>query len=389
MKIVLVSNYFNHHQKPLSEALYSRFGDEYCFIETKAMSEERRKLGYDDAQKPAFLLAGCSNNVITEKAKEIIDNAEVVLTGSAPEEALRRRIRNGKVLFRFSERPLKQGRQLLKYLPRFLRWNYRNPKGKPIYMLCASAYAAADYRIFGLFHKRAYKWGYFPESVHYEDIKQLLQNKDATSILWCGRFLDWKHPSDAILVAKRLKECGYKFNLKFIGRGEEEELLHKLVEEYALKEYVSFLGSMKPEQVREHMERSGIYLFTSDRQEGWGAVLNEAMNSGCAVVASHEAGSTPYLVKNKENGLIYKSGDTDMLFKKLKYLLDHPGEQKTLGEAAYHTIVEEWNAEIAAERFLKLIESVLSGDKYPDLYESGPCSRAEVLREKRFDQYDK
>jgi hypothetical protein len=37
---------------------------------------------------------------------------------------------------------------------------------------------------------------------------------------------------------------------------------------------------MPPEEVRVHMEQSNIYLFTSDFGEGWGAVLNEAMNSG-------------------------------------------------------------------------------------------------------------
>ena len=62
------------------------------------------------------------------------------------------------------------------------------------------------------------------------------------------------------------------------------------------------------------MEKTGIFLFTSDRQEGWGAVLNEAMNSGCAVVASHLIGAVPFLKKKKKNGLVYSSGDRKTLF---------------------------------------------------------------------------
>ena len=53
------------------------------------------------------------------------------------------------------------------------------------------------------------------------------------------------------------------------------------------------------------MERADIYLATSDRQEGWGAVINEAMNSGCAVVADHMMGAVPYLISHEENGMIY------------------------------------------------------------------------------------
>lgn len=121
-------------------------------------------------------------------------------------------------------------------------------------------------------------------------------------------------------------------------------------------------------------------MFTSDFGEGWGAVLNEAMNSGCAVIASHAAGATPYLVKNGENGLIYEFGNDEKLYEKLKYLLLNPKEQKRLGAAAYKTISEEWNAEIAAERFLNLTKSILNGEKNPYIYKNGPCSKAEILK---------
>ena len=46
------------------------------------------------------------------------------------------------------------------------------------------------------------------------------------------------------------------------------------------------------------MEKSHIHLFTSNHLEGWGAVVNEAMNSGCAVVANREAGAVPYLIEH-------------------------------------------------------------------------------------------
>ena len=43
MKIVFISNYFNHHQKPLSDALFGMIGEGYSFISTSTMSEERKK----------------------------------------------------------------------------------------------------------------------------------------------------------------------------------------------------------------------------------------------------------------------------------------------------------------------------------------------------------
>ena len=61
------------------------------------------------------------------------------------------------------------------------------------------------------------------------------------------------------------------------------------------------------------MEKSSIYLFTSNFDEGWGAVLNESMNSACAVISSHAAGATPFLISHNINGLLYTSGDVDEL----------------------------------------------------------------------------
>jgi glycosyltransferase involved in cell wall biosynthesis len=103
------------------------------------------------------------------------------------------------------------------------------------------------------------------------------------------------------------------------------------------------------------------------------------MNSGCAVVASHAIGSVPYLMKNGENGMIYESGNVEMLYEKVKYLLAHPDMQRKLGEAAYKTLLTQWNATIAAERFLILEDALLKGEKQPSLYETGLCSKAELV----------
>lgn len=132
--------------------------------------------------------------------------------------------------------------------------------------------------------------------------------------------MDWKHPDDAIKVAKLLKDSGYDFHLDMVGTGEMENTLKSMADSMNLNDYVTFTGPVQSDKVRGFMERAGIFLFTSDRQEGWGAVLNESMNSGCAVVASHAIGSVPFLMKNKANGLIYPSGKIEKMFEKVKYL---------------------------------------------------------------------
>lgn len=372
--VVFISNYFNHHQKPFSDAMFERIGDGYLFIETGTMSLERKKLGWGVAQHPKYVVSReCLRENFSEYAK-IIDEADVVIVGSAPNDMVKKRIRSNKLTFRYSERFLKNGIELWKYPYRFFRLHKNNPRDKSVYMLCASAYTASDYAKFGLFENRCYKWGYFPETRHYKNVDMLVDNKKITSILWVARFIELKHPEVAIEVARRLKMNGYVFQLNMIGNGTLEEQTKALIADENLGDVVHILGSMKPEEVRTHMEESQIFMFTSDRKEGWGAVLNEAMNSGCAVVANSTIGSVPYLVKDGENGLVYRDGNVDELYEKVLYLLQHKDASARMGKEAYRTITEDWCAELAAERFIRLAERILSGEVRPSVAESGVCS---------------
>ena len=48
MKLVFLSNYFNHHQKPVSDAFYQKLGKNYVFIETARMTQERINMGWSN-----------------------------------------------------------------------------------------------------------------------------------------------------------------------------------------------------------------------------------------------------------------------------------------------------------------------------------------------------
>lgn len=372
MKIVFISNFYNHHQSELSDYLFRFTDGEYRFVATEPLPEERRAMGYASLTD-SFVMQYGEDAVQDAQIQQWIDNADAVIVGSAPEHLLEYRKQQRKLILRYSERPLKNGFQWWKYPLRWLRWHKLNPHDVPIYMLCASAYTAPDYRKFGLFRHKALKWGYFPHCKIYEQPQEMIARKNVVELLWCGRFLDWKHPDDALAVALRLKHENYRFHLTMIGTGAMEEQLKAIVELNGLNDYVTFTGAMSPEQVRAFMECAGIYLMTSDRKEGWGAVLNEAMNSACAVVASREAGSTPFLIQDGVNGFVYSAGNIDDLYDKVRFCLDNADQQKKMGEAAYYTIVTTWNAEIAAERILKVVDLLNNGESL-NIFCDGPCS---------------
>ncbi len=381
MKIAFVSNFYNHHQKPLADALYSMIGDDYYFIETAPISEERLNMGWGGDERPSYILQSYLDETSKNKCQQIIDDADVVILGSAPYSMLKTRLKKGLLTFMYNERIYKSGVPYHKLPVHILRALKRYIRFKNFYVLCASAYTPVDFSKMFAFIGKTYKWGYFPAVKKYEDIESLIKIKNPTSILWVARFINLKHPEIPVEIAERLKKAGYDFKIDMIGNGPLEEKIKNLIEEKGLSDCVRMLGSMKPEQVREHMEKSEIFVLTSDRNEGWGAVLNESMNSACAVVANSAIGSVPFLIKDGENGYMYKDGDIEDIFEKVKKLLDDAEERRRLSKNAYKTMNDEWNAENAAKKFVSLCEKMLSGEYKPFPYESGVCSKAEILKD--------
>lgn len=376
MNIVFISNYFNHHQKSVSDELYILTKGCFFFIETEYMDDERKKLGWKIEEIPRYVI---NINEDRKKSLDIINNAQFIITGSAPESIIKIALKHKVIIFRYAERPFKDGINFSWKTPlRVLRSHVSTLDRSNIYMLCASAYTSADYMKYHLFKKKTFKWGYFPKTVVHENINKLIEQKEVNSILWCGRLIDWKHPDNAIAVAKYLKSKGHSFQMNIIGNGIlEDEIIDQIYINH-LEENVHFLGALSPMLVRDKMEKASIYLFTSDYKEGWGAVLNEAMNSGCAVIASHAAGSTPYLIQNKVNGYIYKSGNVKSLCEITENLIRSRELREKIGIKAYETIVDEWNGEVASKRLFSLMKNILANNK-KIFFDEGPCSFAEPI----------
>ena len=387
MTVVFLTNYMTPHQWALYEAFTQRTDTDFYFIECQDVDREKLPIGWrSQGDLPDRVVIEKQFRARREFYDKLIAECDVVIFGAASERLVINRLKAGKLTFRYSERFYKKGLQEHTYIRnRLAAWLHhgRLQKYAP-YMLCASAYTAADAAVFGNYLGRCYKWGYFPECRRYDDVSALVKAKEPASLLWTGRMLDWKHPEAAVEVAKRLKRDGYAFRLTMIGTGEKEEELKTLVRTEDLSDCISLVGQLSPEEVRDHMEKSEIFLFTSDRNEGWGAVLNEAMNSACAVVASHAVGSIPFLVQHEKNGLIYRDGDIDDLYRNVRRLMDDAVLREELSLRAYATIADEWNAKNAVDKFMDLACRLLSDASDTNVHADGVCSKAELLADDWF-----
>lgn len=392
IKITFISNFINHHQIPFCDELFSRLGEAFAFIEAQPMESERKNMGWgQDGGKLSYV------HRLYEDEKgclKLIDEADVLILGWTGLEkdtpAMQRiiaRLDSGKPVIRVSERIYREGRWKM-ISPRGLKAKYDEHikyRNKPVYMLCAGAYVSGDYKLIGAYPGKMFKWGYFPPFRKYEtsEISDMLY-KDGEQLRLCfaARLIKLKHPELAVKTAEYLRENDVDFHMDIIGDGPLFSEISAMIKEKNLEDRVTLSGFMKPDEVRDIMEKSHVFLFASNYLEGWGAVVNEAMNSACAVVASSEAGSVPYLIRNGENGLTFDGCDERELKKKLDMIIH--GKQggellRRLQRAAYETVADEWNGSAAARKLLDFCSKLAANEKYIPP-ENGPMSVAHIIK---------
>ena len=388
MKITMISNYINHHQIPFSDVLYEKLGDRYTFIQTEPMEEERLQMGWgvDVATLPYVRLLYQEKE---ETIKELLNNCDILLVGwMEREDLIEERLKSNKLTIRISERLYREG-QYKAVSPRGLLRKYKEHtkyRKNNVFLLCAGAYVPSDFHIVRAYPGKMYRFGYFPHTRIYEG-DTLFEKKpslDTVQIVWAGRFMPLKHPEFVTKLAADLKRQNLSFHIHLIGDGELKEQLQQEIEKNQLTDCITMYGFLPPNQVRDIMEQCHVHLFTSNYLEGWGAVVNEGMNSGLAEVVNSEVGCAPYLIRNHQNGLIYREGSYDD-FAECVYSLFHEKEKITeYGRNAYHTIITQWNATHAVDELIRFYENFKKGCMKPP--QSGPFSAAPVISPRRMYQ---
>lgn len=381
MKVVFISNFLNHHQLPVAEELFKELGENYTFVSTAETPESFLNAGYPDCRAKEYNLLAYRSEKQRVHARRIISEADFVIFGAASFDWIRERRTLGKPIIIYSERWFKDFTRHLfspglwrNILFEHLPWR----SAKNIWVLCASAFLPNDLDWFGLYRGHRYKWGYFTECPKL-DFSKILEkrNPDVVDIFWCARFIFFKKWEMPIKMAYRLKSEGFKFRLRMAGSGPYWEAAKKLIQDLSVEDCVSLIGNFPNKKILEMMRESNIFLFTSNREEGWGAVLSEAMGAGMAVVAGNKIGSAPYLIKDGENGMLFKSCNLDDLTEKTRALLKNSALRERISTAAYETMQTVWSPETAAIRLLEFCKSIKDGNEPSMLFENGPCSLAD------------
>jgi glycosyltransferase involved in cell wall biosynthesis len=238
--------------------------------------------------------------------------------------------------------------------------------------LAIGYYAPYDMKTLGIFRNRIMSWAYFislnsinPESVRETSIK----------ILWVGRMLKWKRVDTLINAIALIKDTGSVSKCKIVGEGPEKARLIKLAEKLKLTPGVVEFHSSKPaEEIRAIMRQSDVYVLSSNRKEGWGAVAGEAMTEGVLLIANEQAGAARVLIREGETGFLFKDGDYHQLAKILLNVSANVNLRREIQMRAWKEMNNYWSPLVGARRLNSFIRYKLFHESFDEPI-FGPCKR--------------
>lgn len=369
MKVVFLSNFMNHHQIGLCDELNTLLGDgNFCFIAQSKTFEEQTKLGYLEYNSSRDYIVREYESGI-KRTNELLDACDIIIISfSQGVKPIKREQRQGKIVIWYGESLFKEYNKI-RIFAKILRAKYYFDfiKNDNQYFINASGYGYHDLAVLdkNKYKNKSFVFGYFPvfdftESIDFNKI-------DSFSILFVARLIKWKHPEYIFACAETLEKNNIDYCIDVVGDGELKDSLQGEINKRGLQNKVHLIGAVKSNKVKKYYQNHDVFLFASDRREGWGAVLSEAMLYGCVPLANNDAGASNVLVRDRDNGFIFF--DMQSLQDKCLelYKLKEAGKLIEIANRNRNMMLEIWNYKEAAKRLYNVMDAIYNKQN-PNIY---------------------
>jgi glycosyltransferase involved in cell wall biosynthesis len=185
--------------------------------------------------------------------------------------------------------------------------------------------------------------------------KNLGLNNSDILILFAGKLENKKDPQ--ILLDAFLELNKSEVHLLFTGNGKLEEQLKNKCHATrpimnstpinftgkTLTKRIHFLDFQNQSQMPVIYQACDLFCLPSKGPgESWGLAINEAMACGKAILASDKVGSSYDLVKEGDNGMIFKFTDLSDLKEKLEFLTASKTRLDNYGKKSKN-LIRDWN----------------------------------------------
>jgi glycosyltransferase involved in cell wall biosynthesis len=157
-------------------------------------------------------------------------------------------------------------------------------------------------------------------------------------------------------------EVLHKFpETKFVLIGEDEGMLHKLLglaKNLRIEDKIFFLGALDDEVLSQAYIDCSVFVLPSEF-EAFGIVLIEAMAAEKPCVSTR-VGGIPYVVKDRETGILVDYGDEHQLAEAICYLMEDGNMRTSFGKAGRKRVEQNFTIKNAVDRLENVYSEVIS-----------------------------
>lgn len=168
-----------------------------------------------------------------------------------------------------------------------------------------------------------------------------------------------------VSVGRLVQRKGYKYliealpkienedtELMIIGSGPQEKELKKKSKELGVSDKVNFLGYLSEEKKFQYLANSDIYVLSSIH-EGFGIVLQEAMQVGLPIIATNRGGQKD-LIEDGKNGILIPPKEPETIADSVESLLSRPEKMKEMKKNNLKK-VQSFSSKEICKRYLELV----------------------------------
>jgi colanic acid/amylovoran biosynthesis glycosyltransferase len=188
-----------------------------------------------------------------------------------------------------------------------------------------------------------------------------LRDNETFKIVFCGRLVEVKAPTQAIEVLNNIVNMKKYRNvsLHIIGNGDLYQDILKNINEFKLENHVVIHGALGYDQVNRVMENCsvlilpGIYEKETGIAETQGLVVQEAQALGLPVIVS-DAGGAKFGVINGETGFVVEMNNIEEYANKIIYLMKNKLIQEKMSENAIFFVKENYDIKVIGKKLIDI-----------------------------------
>ena len=234
---------------------------------------------------------------------------------------------------------------------RYLAWYYTQDID---FVLAIGTNGMQCYQQAGFHKKGLYHFAYFTEFQDNLEQKKIIHiQKEVLTVrlLFIGSLIHLKGVD--ILLKALATLTTLDWNLDIIGNGIERMRLEIQTKSLGLSSHVFFRGTLGNIEVQSVLQESDILILPS-RNDGWGAVINEALMHGVPVICTEACGAAD-LLTDSMRGEIVKTDSVEALQIALKkWILQGKLSRET------HQKIQEWSKCISGFSAAQYLQKIIS-----------------------------